>query len=148
MWSDRSGTPQRVPGFLIRTSTDRRLVDSSPWLIAVTHVLLRLQAPRHPPLALCSLENKDARARYGVLKGLERTARGASSAAAARGRPAGRRELFSPKEVHSLPQNGTEDRLEPASTAPRRFLPRKQQSPTTGQTEDGAKPVINWEFLS
>jgi len=43
---------------------------------------------------------------------------------------------------------GTEDRLEPASTAPRRFLPRKQQSPTTGQTEDGAKPVINWEFLS
>src|ERR1700694_162598 len=58
-----------VPGFPIRTSTDRSSVGSSPWLIAATHVLLRLQAPRHPPLALCSLENKDARARYGVLKG-------------------------------------------------------------------------------
>src|SRR5436190_14169212 len=69
MCSDRSGTPQRVPGFPIRTSTDRSLVGSSPWLFAATHVLLRLQAPRHPPLALCSLENKDARARYGVLKG-------------------------------------------------------------------------------
>src|SRR5436189_6464010 len=69
MCSDRSGTPQRVPGFPIRTSTDRSLVGSSPWLLAATHVLLRLQAPRHPPLALCSLENKDARARYGVLKG-------------------------------------------------------------------------------
>src|SRR5438105_7980362 len=68
MCSDRSDTPQRVPGFPIRTSTDRGLVDSSPWLLAVTHVLLRLQAPRHPPLALCSLENKDARARYGILK--------------------------------------------------------------------------------
>src|SRR5436190_20620663 len=69
MCSDRSGTPQRVPGFPIRTSTDRSLVGSSPWLLAATHVLLRLQAPRHPPLALCSLENKDARVRYGILKG-------------------------------------------------------------------------------
>src|SRR5205809_8005404 len=69
MCSDRSGTPQRVPGFPIRTSTDRSLVGSSPWLLAATHVLLRLQAPRHPPLALCSLKNKDARARYEVLKG-------------------------------------------------------------------------------
>src|SRR5437016_14459382 len=72
MYSDRSGTPQRVPGFPIRTSTDRSLVGSSPWLLAATHVLHRLQAPRHPPLALCSLENKDARARYGVLKGRAR----------------------------------------------------------------------------
>ena len=32
------------------------MVGSSPWLIAATHVLHRLQAPRHPPLALCSLE--------------------------------------------------------------------------------------------
>ena len=58
-----------MPGFPIRTSTDRSLVGSSPWLIAASHVLHRLQAPRHPPLALCSLENKDARARYGILKG-------------------------------------------------------------------------------
>ena len=55
-------------GFPIRISTDRSLVGSSPWLFAATHVLHRLQAPRHPPLALCSLENKDARARYEVLK--------------------------------------------------------------------------------
>jgi hypothetical protein len=48
----------RVPGSPIRTSTDQRLVGSSPWLIAAAHVLLRLQAPRHPPLALSSLENK------------------------------------------------------------------------------------------
>ena len=40
-----------------------------PRLFAATHVLLRLQAPRHPPLALCSLENhKDARARSEILK--------------------------------------------------------------------------------
>ena len=45
-------------GFPIRTSTDQRLVGSSPWLIAATHVLHRLQAPRHPPLALCSLEKQ------------------------------------------------------------------------------------------
>ena len=56
-------------GFPIRISTDQSLVGSSPWLFAATHVLHRLQAPRHPPLALCSLENKDARARYGILKG-------------------------------------------------------------------------------
>ena len=57
MHSGRSDTPLRVPGFPIRTSTDRRLVGTSPWLIAASHVLHRLQAPRHPPLALCSLEN-------------------------------------------------------------------------------------------
>ena len=45
------------------------LVDSSPWLFAVAHVLLRLQAPRHAPLTLYNLENIDARARYGILKG-------------------------------------------------------------------------------
>jgi hypothetical protein len=39
-------------GCPIRTSTDRSSVGSSPWLIAATHVLHRLQAPRHPPLAL------------------------------------------------------------------------------------------------
>ena len=57
-------------GFPIRISTDRSSVGSSPWLIAATHVLLRHQAPRHPPLALCSLESlqKDARACYRILK--------------------------------------------------------------------------------
>src|SRR6516164_2039320 len=69
MCSDRSTAVTAAVSFLIRISTDRSLVGSSPWLIAATHVLHRLQAPRHPPLALCSLENKDARARYGILKG-------------------------------------------------------------------------------
>ena len=44
-----------LPGFPIRRSTDRSLVGGSPWLIAATHVLHRHLAPRHPPLALCSL---------------------------------------------------------------------------------------------
>ena len=43
-------------GFPIRTSADRGLVDGSPQLFAVTHVLHRFLAPRHPPLALRSLE--------------------------------------------------------------------------------------------
>ena len=57
-----------MSGFPIRTSTDLSLVGNSPWLIAASHVLLRLQAPRHPPLTLYNLENIDARARYGILK--------------------------------------------------------------------------------
>src|SRR5438105_5097989 len=72
MCSARGDRALPLPGFPIRISTDRSSVGSSPWLIAATHVLLRHQAPRHPPLALCSLENKDARARYGILKGRER----------------------------------------------------------------------------
>src|SRR5205085_8820276 len=39
-------------GFPIRTSRDRRLVSTSPGLIAAAHVLRRLLAPRHPPCAL------------------------------------------------------------------------------------------------
>ena len=45
-------------GFPIRTSADQRPVDGSPQLFAVTHVLHRFLAPRHPPLALCSLEEQ------------------------------------------------------------------------------------------
>jgi hypothetical protein len=68
-------------GFPIRTSADRGLVDGSPQLFAVTHVLHRFLAPRHPPLALRSLERtklfvrarrtshvQDARACSAVLK--------------------------------------------------------------------------------
>jgi hypothetical protein len=43
-------------GFPIRTSAHHRLVDASTQLFAVTHVLHRFLVPRHPPLALCSLE--------------------------------------------------------------------------------------------
>ena len=65
-------------GFPIRTSTGQCSVDSSPWLFAVTHVLHRLQAPRHPPLALvawrtrcsCSLCNSQ-----GAVGALSQTAR-------------------------------------------------------------------------
>ena len=42
-------------GFPIRKSPAQSLFDSSPKLIAVFHVLLRLSAPRHPPCTLCSL---------------------------------------------------------------------------------------------
>ena len=56
MYSGWGNTPSRVLGFPIRTSADRHLVDSSPQLFAVTHVLHRFLAPRHPPLALRSLE--------------------------------------------------------------------------------------------
>ena len=58
MYSGWGNTPSRVLGFPIRTSADRHLVDSSPQLFAVTHVLHRFLAPRHPPLALCSLEEQ------------------------------------------------------------------------------------------
>jgi hypothetical protein len=117
-----------VPGFPIRTSTDPRLVGSSPWLIAASHVLLRLQAPRHPPLTLYNLENIDARARYGILKGRttrrpdvhhQRTDRwwGAVGAGERRahlqtGEPASRRrdgiapDCSSSRIQRSLPQNG------------------------------------------
>jgi hypothetical protein len=56
MCSGRSDWALPQPGFPIRISTDQSLVDSSPWLIAATHVLHRHLAPRHPPLALCSLK--------------------------------------------------------------------------------------------
>jgi hypothetical protein len=45
--------------FLIRRSPDQRLVSTSPGLIAATHVLLRLLAPRHPPCALILLIRKN-----------------------------------------------------------------------------------------
>jgi hypothetical protein len=64
--SGRRDTPQQVPGFPIRTSTDQRSVDNSPWLIAVTHVLHRYQVPRHPPLAFHSLEEQ--RCSYSLCK--------------------------------------------------------------------------------
>src|SRR5438445_12735482 len=42
-------------GFPIRKARDRRLVSTSPGLIAAAHVLHRLSAPRHPPCALVLL---------------------------------------------------------------------------------------------
>ena len=44
-----------LPDCSIRKSTDIAPTCGSPWLIAASHVLLRLSVPRHSPCALCSL---------------------------------------------------------------------------------------------
>ena len=96
-----------MPGFPIRTSTDQSPVDGSPQLFAVTHVLHRFLAPRHPPLALRSLERtkfmfvkeQDARACSAVLKvrhvgaSSEHRAQGSSSTRAAPASPPNREWL-------------------------------------------------------
>jgi hypothetical protein len=48
----------RMPGCPIRKSPDQSLLGGSPKLIAASHVLHRLLAPRHPPRALSSLTTK------------------------------------------------------------------------------------------
>lgn len=45
-------SPQRLPGFPIRTPSDQSLVGGSPRPIAAPHVLHRSRVPRHPPYAL------------------------------------------------------------------------------------------------
>jgi hypothetical protein len=62
-----------VRGYPIRTPSDHSSVDSSPRLIAASHVLHRLLVPRHPPCALENLhtqktKKKDARVHYADLK--------------------------------------------------------------------------------
>ena len=47
-------------GFPIRKSSDQSSIISSPRLIADLYVLLRLQMPRHSPIALRNLTNKIA----------------------------------------------------------------------------------------
>ena len=56
MYSVPGDTTSLVPGFPIRTSSDHSSVDSSPRLIAASHVLHRLPVPRHPPCALKHLQ--------------------------------------------------------------------------------------------
>ena len=52
----RQGYPDFIGvGFPIRKSPDQSLFSDSPELIAASHVLHRLPAPRHPPYALSSL---------------------------------------------------------------------------------------------
>jgi hypothetical protein len=55
MNSRRDDTGLAVPGCPIRKSPDQRLLSGSPKLIAASHVLRRLLAPRHSPCALSSL---------------------------------------------------------------------------------------------
>ncbi len=70
--SGTSNTTSLVLGFPIRTSSDHSSVDSSPRLIAASHVLHRLLVPRHPPYAHKHLtkhtQNKDARVHCAILK--------------------------------------------------------------------------------
>ena len=55
MYSTHDDKTFLLPDCSIRKSTDITLTYSSPWLIAVSHVLHRLSVPRHSPCALCSL---------------------------------------------------------------------------------------------
>jgi hypothetical protein len=59
MYSGRGTRALPRVSFLIRRSPDQRLVSTSPGLIAATHVLRRLLAPRHPPCALILLIRKN-----------------------------------------------------------------------------------------
>jgi hypothetical protein len=58
MYSARDDIRLRMPGYPIRKSPDQSLLGGSPKLIAASHVLHRLPAPRHPPCALSSLTTK------------------------------------------------------------------------------------------
>src|SRR5207248_2422091 len=55
MYSGTGTAALPAVSFLIRKSWDRRMVSSSPRLIAAAHVLHRLSVPRHPPCALVLL---------------------------------------------------------------------------------------------
>ena len=61
-------------GFPIRKSPDQSLFSDSPELIAASHVLHRLPAPRHPPYALSNLTIKFGQdkksAAYSIVKDL------------------------------------------------------------------------------
>src|SRR5438270_13036215 len=67
MYSARDSAALPALGFPIRESTGQRSFNSSPWLIAVVHALLRLLVPRHPPCALNILTviRPDANVRSG-----------------------------------------------------------------------------------
>ena len=148
MYSGRGNTPSRVLGFPIRTSADQNLVDSSPQLFAVTHVLHRFLAPRHPPLALCSLEEQrcscllcSSQRASPAVEFVQCTLsctymvsrvpwqRSASSCRARRATHVGR-----------LPQNGREDKV-------RRFEIARRTDPTTfdfSSHEPTNAPTGNW----
>src|SRR6266480_5892149 len=67
MYSARDSAALPALGFPIRESTGQRSFNTSPWLIAVVHALLRLLVPRHPPCALIILTviRPDANVRSG-----------------------------------------------------------------------------------
>src|SRR3954454_5431587 len=81
---------------------DQCLVDGSPWLFAVTHVLHRFLAPRHPPLALCSLEEQRCSCSLCNSQGAPRRTTTT--------------EPGSGSTSRQLPHNGREDSALPAAT--------------------------------
>jgi hypothetical protein len=131
-------------GFPIRTSADRCLVDGSPQLFAVTHVLHRFLAPRHSPLALCSLE----RTRCSCLLCSSQGALGGRIAEPVRARRERRREA-----VLRLLQNGREDR--PAGRSNEGGKPATSRDSTTNppvhqlgvQAPGGLRPPTVWNGL-
>src|SRR4051794_16639641 len=82
MNSRRDDVVLPTPGFPIRKSPDQSLLSGSPRLIAASHVLHRLLAPRHSPCALSSLtimqealrrlHSPATRTHYSVVKDLRR----------------------------------------------------------------------------
>ena len=108
------------------------LVGSSPWLFAAFYVLHRFLAPRHPPLALHSLEFLDARVRYRNVK--EQTQ--------PENRPARKQQTPAPNqqdERPQLPQNETEDPDTPTPAG------RSQPTTTTTNQSKHIKLAINQE---
>ena len=80
------------------------MVDSSPGLIAVSHVLHRLMVPRHPPCALCYLPYKMLAlamefSRNGSRTGTAHRTRGSDRSV----QGAGIRERNTPSELHRVP---------------------------------------------
>jgi hypothetical protein len=116
-YSDQGHAPLRARGFPIRTSTDRSLIGSSPWLIAAIHVLHRHQAPRHPPLALHSLEITSKRCSC-----LLSNSQGAASAS----------RRFGEGRAKAPLENGTEETGQPRAHIERRANLRR----------DGLRPMV------
>ena len=137
-------------GFPIRTSADQCLVDGSPQLFAVTHVLHRFLAPRHPPLALRSLERtklmfvkeQDARACSAVLKG--RAAGPRMRLEVARSTP-GQREQRSVPSPRSRPYGSTPSKRKRRQSSSSRRV--KRTNPTIDLPFRRTHQCTNWEWF-
>ena len=94
------------PGCPIRTSPDQSLLSSSPEHFAAGHVLHRLLAPRHPPLALPVL----TKSRYSARP----DSSGRTVACARRGRPWTRKDIRLSKTAGVRRANSRPARSRPA----------------------------------
>ena len=141
-------------GFPIRTSADQRPVDGSPQLFAVTHVLHRFLAPRHPPLALCSLEEikmlvlalqfskGDAQRRDhgGTIESIGPAITGHAAAVGRVHLELSSRGASAMPARGKLPQNGREDKI-------LRVDRRRGTSPRVDDRVDRTHQCTNWECL-